>query len=150
MNQQNIFRVAAVIYAGNNYEVSPRQIHRKVIQDALYNLSGSFVSIGSLGEYINENYSLLFSPEEIMTILTDKRFKDEFDILDNGGENIYQLTEKRRTALSLKQKKTLQDFIHQYLQENNIDYIIIDKSKMIPDYYEKMVAIGLRKSYFWT
>ena len=24
------------------------------------------------------------------------------------------------------------------LQENNIDYIIIDKSKMIPDYYEKM------------
>ncbi len=89
MNQQNVFRVAAVIYAGNNYEVSPRQIHRKVIQDALYNLSGSFVSIGSLAEYINENYSLLFSPEEIMTILTDKRFKDEFDILDNGGEKIF-------------------------------------------------------------
>lgn len=121
MNQQNVFRVAAVIYAGNNYEVSPRQIHRKVIQDALYNLSGNFVSIGSLAEYINENYSLLFSPEEIMTILTDKRFKDEFDIQDSGGEYIYQLTEKRRTTLSLKQKKTLQDFIHQYLQENNID-----------------------------
>ena len=39
MFQQNIFRVAAVIYAGNNYDVSHSQIHRKVIQDALYKLS---------------------------------------------------------------------------------------------------------------
>ena len=121
MNQQNIFRVAAVIYAGNNYDVSPRQIHRKVIQDALYNLSDDFVSIGTLAEYINENYSLLFSPEEIMAIFTDRHFKDEFDVQDVGVENIYQLTAKRRSALSLKRKKTLQEFIHQYLKENTID-----------------------------
>lgn len=121
MFQQNIFRVAAVIYAGNNYDVSPRQIHRKVIQDALYKLSGDFVSIGTLAEYIDKNYSLLFSPEEIMAIFTDKNFKNEFDIQDVGGENVYQLTTKRRTALSLRQKKTLEEFIHQYLQDNKLD-----------------------------
>lgn len=135
MIQQNVFRVAAVIYAGNNYDVSPRQIHRKVIQDALYNLSDNFVNVGTLAEYINKNYSLLFSPEEIMAIFTDKRFKDEFDIQDIGGENIYQLTTKRRTALSLKQKKTLQDFIQQYLQENNIGN---EKSECIMQYLYNM------------
>ena len=121
MFQQNVFRVAAVIYAGNNYDVSPRQIHRKVIQDALYKLSGKFVSIGTLAEYINNNYSLLFSPEEIMTIFTDKNFNNEFEIQDAGGENVYQLTTKRRTILSIKQKTTLEEFIHQYLQDNKLD-----------------------------
>ena len=41
-----------------------------------------------------------------MAIFTDKNFKNEFDIQDVGGENVYQLTTKRRTALSLRQKKT--------------------------------------------
>lgn len=135
MFQQNVFRVAAVIYAGNNYDVSPRQIHRKVIQDALYKLSGDFVSIGTLAEYIDNNYSLLFSPEEIMAIFTDKNFKNEFDIQDLGGENVYQLTTKRRTALSLKQKKTLDEFIHQYLQDNKLDE---EKGECIMQYLYNM------------
>lgn len=135
MFQQNIFRVAAVIYAGNNYDVSPRQIHRKVIQDALYKLSGDFVSIGTLAEYIDKNYSLLFSPEEIMAIFTDKNFKNEFDIQDVGGENVYQLTTKRRTALSLRQKKTLEEFIHQYLQDNKLDE---EKGECIMQYLYNM------------
>ena len=56
-----------------------------------------------------------------MAIFTDKNFKNEFDIQDVGGENVYQLTTKRRTALSLRQKKTLEEFIHQYLQDNKLD-----------------------------
>ena len=136
MFKQNVFRVAAVIYAGNNYDVvSPRQIHRKVIQDALYKLSGKFVSIGTLAEYIDNNYSLLFSSEEIMAIFTDNNFKNEFDIQDAGGENVYQLTTKRRTALSLKQKKTLEEFILQYLQDNNLD---AEKGECIMQYLYNM------------
>ena len=135
MFQQNVFRVAAVIYAGNNYDVSPRQIHRKVIQDALYKLSSNYVSIGTLAEYIEKNYSLLFSPEEIMAIFTDNNFKNEFDIHDVGGENVYQLTTKRRTALSLRQKKTLEEFIHQYLQDNKLDE---EKGECIMQYLYNM------------
>ena len=135
MFQQNVFRVAAVIYAGNNYDVSPRQIHRKVIQDALYKLSDEFVSIGTLAEYINSNYSLLFSSEEIMAIFTDEKFKSEFDIQDVSGENVYQLTAKRRTALSLKQKTTLEEFIHQYLQDNKLNE---EKGECIMQYLYNM------------
>jgi len=58
MNQQqqsNIFRLSAILYANDNYTISPMQLHRKVIEDALYQLNdNNGVTIAGLANYIGE------------------------------------------------------------------------------------------------
>lgn len=34
--QANVFRMLATLFANNNYQISPVQLHRKVIEDALF------------------------------------------------------------------------------------------------------------------
>ena len=34
--QANVFRMSATLFANNNYQISPVQLHRKVTQDALF------------------------------------------------------------------------------------------------------------------
>lgn len=49
----NIFRLSAILYASNNYQISPVQLHKKIIEDALYtNNSTNGISIESLAQYI--------------------------------------------------------------------------------------------------
>lgn len=69
-NNNNIFRVAAVLYASNNYDISLKQVYRKVIEDALFQL-GKEVELGELAEFIEKQYSLLFTTTEIENTLSE-------------------------------------------------------------------------------
>lgn len=68
--QQNIFRVSAILYSNNNYIISPKQIYRKIIEDALF-YQQECISVDELSKYIEENYSLVFSSQEIEMTLDD-------------------------------------------------------------------------------
>lgn len=52
VNQNQLFRLAAVLYAGNSYEVSPKTIHRKIIESALLGNSNKPLNIHQLIDYI--------------------------------------------------------------------------------------------------
>ena len=88
-NNNNIFRVAAVLYASNNYDISLKQVYRKVIEDALFQL-GKEVELGELAEFIEKQYSLLFTPVEIESILTERKFKDVFSVVPNPNGYQYK------------------------------------------------------------
>lgn len=120
--QNNIFRVAAVLYGNNNYDISLRQVYKKVIEDALYQLPTEGVYVGYLAEYIDQNYSLLFTPEEIQNTLEDKRYQDCFEFVPFDDDKKYMLTKKRRLHFdNAPKKKTLPEFIEQYLDERGVD-----------------------------
>ena len=44
-----LFRLSAILYADNNYEVSPKTTHRKIIESALIENGNQFITIPNLG-----------------------------------------------------------------------------------------------------
>ena len=120
-NNNNIFRVAAVLYASNNYDISLKQVYRKIIEDALFQL-GKEVELGELAEFIEKQYSLLFTPVEIESILTERKFKDVFSIVPNPNGYQYKLSEKRKSLLQSKGPvKTLPDYVEEYVNEEKLN-----------------------------
>ena len=45
LNKSDLFRLAAVLYADNNYEVSTRVIHRKILDSALLDCDNNDLTI---------------------------------------------------------------------------------------------------------
>ena len=90
----NIFRVAAVLYASCNYDISLSQVYRKIIEDALLQFDKE-VEIGELSVFIETHYSLLFSSDEIRRTLTDNKYKECFSIVPMSDGCKYKLSEKR-------------------------------------------------------
>lgn len=68
----HLFRLAAVLYADNNYEVTPKTIHRKVIEAALIDNDNRQLTTHELIDYININYWLRFDEKEVESIVTNK------------------------------------------------------------------------------
>ena len=64
-----LFRLSAILYADNNYEVSPKTTHRKIIESALIENGNQFITIPNLCIYINATYELVFSEDEINDII---------------------------------------------------------------------------------
>ena len=64
-----LFRLAAILYADNNYEVSTQTIHKKVIESALSANGNQFVSIPSLCAKISELYELVFTEAALTLVL---------------------------------------------------------------------------------
>ena len=126
--QQNIFRVSAILYSNNNYIISPKQIYRKIIEDALF-YQQECISVDELSKYIEENYSLVFSSQEIEMTLDDTKFQGYFLCIDDKQEKKYTLTEKRRLTLKTKgDRKTLEGYIDDYFTLHNISK---DKKNLI-------------------
>lgn len=126
--QQNIFRVSAILYSNNNYIISPKQIYRKIIEDALF-YQQECISVDELSKYIEENYSLVFSSQEIEMTLDDTKFQGCFLCINDKQEKKYTLTEKRRLTLKTKEdRKTLEGYIDDYFTLHNISK---DKKNLI-------------------
>ena len=98
---EEIFRLAAVLYADNNYEVSPKTIYRKVIEAALVTDFNKPKSIHDIIDFINEHFNLTFDEQEVRAIVTsdnDERFLQRF----KGDEVVVWLSEKEKHQLKLK------------------------------------------------
>ena len=130
MNQQqqsNIFRLSAILYANDNYTISPMQLHRKVIEDALYQLNdNNGVTVAGLANYIGEKYLINFTDKEVEQVLHNSKFNTIFSARSVGTETVYSLHDERRQVLNQRKPKTLNDFINEYVQQNGLAQESVD------------------------
>lgn len=130
MNQQqqsNIFRLSAILYANDNYTISPMQLHRKVMEDALYQLNdNNGVTVAGLANYIGEKYLINFTDKEVEQVLHNSKFNTIFSARSVGTETVYSLHDERRQVLNQRKPKTLNDFINEYVQQNGLAQESVD------------------------
>src|SRR5690554_8062560 len=69
--KQEIFRLAAILYADNNYEVSSKTLHRKVIESIFIDNNNEFIGLHSLIDTLKKQYNLDFTEEEIKDVTND-------------------------------------------------------------------------------
>lgn len=119
--QANIFRLSAILYANDNYTISPVQLHRKVIEDALYQLNDSNgLTVVGLANYVSEKYLINFTEKEVELVLHNPKFNTIFRAVPVGAETVYCLQDERRRLLDERKPKTLNDFISEYIQQNGL------------------------------
>lgn len=117
----NIFRLSAILFANDNYTISPVQLHRKVVEDALYQLNdNNGVSVEGLADYIGKKYLIDFTEKEIETVLHNRIFEKIFESKAINGTVLYLLHDDRRRILDGREPKTLENFIQEYLQVKNL------------------------------
>jgi hypothetical protein len=110
--KKDIFRLAAVLYADNNYEVNPKTIHRKIIESVFLDNNNSQSSIHVIINIIEKDYGFIFDFEEVNDILT-RNTESHFLLGKNAdGELTATLSPKRFSLISAK------------LNSNNIDFFI--------------------------
>ncbi|MBE6312482.1 MAG: hypothetical protein E7076_04945 [Bacteroidales bacterium] len=126
---QGLFRMSAILYARNNSStISTKQIIRKIIEDALYNNSSDkAIAISLLIESITKNYAITLSHEEILAVIKDQKFTENFDYYDDGGIKV-SLKNKRRKLIEQEQvnNKNLNDYIVTFVKNHNLDKSKID------------------------
>ena len=115
--QANVFRMSATLFANNNYQISPVQLHRKVVEDALFVMNNDEgVTLGALADYIEKEYFFNFDESELGKVLHDQKFSYIFEIKSAQHlDNLYLLKKERRDILNSRKTKTLNDFINEYL-----------------------------------
>ena len=116
LQQKNLFRLSAVLYAKTNDKISTKQIYRKIIEDALFCKGDSVTSVSALISYINSAYALLFSTREIEDVVTSPHNKNKFIYSYKNNEIHISLTEEYKNKLNHKsQDKNLVDFIGEFI-----------------------------------
>lgn len=120
--QHQLFRLSAVLYADNNYEVVPKTIHRKVIESALLECGMEEYSVHQIIDFIQERYSITFDEESVREIVTSK--KEEGFLTNHRNGDLYVcLSEKRKQTLQAKiSNKTIDFFISEF-QGNNTQLV---------------------------
>lgn len=120
------FRLSAVLYADNNYEVNPKTILRKIIESVFIDNDNRFKNVDDIVEEIESTYDLVFSDLEITEVL--KKNKDKhFLINERGGELSACLTYVRNDLLKKKiHHKNIGYFLERFT-EIYADYPISDQ-----------------------
>jgi hypothetical protein len=109
----NVFRMSATLFANNNYQISPVQLHRKVIEDALFVMNNEDgVTLGVLADYIEKEYFFNFEEKELTRVLHDPKFSHVFVFkVSAGNDNLYLLKKERREHIMAHKNSTLDDYI---------------------------------------
>lgn len=111
----NLFRLAAVLYADNNYEVSSKTTLKKIVEAAILDNGNKSTSIHTIISLIDQNYHLQLDESEINAIV--KANPDSFISKENKGELFVYLSEKRKLNLDKKLSgKTIDVFITEFVQ----------------------------------
>lgn len=114
-----IFRLSAILYANNNYEISPKQIIRKITEDIYFCNQNTELEISEIVEKIAENYLLSFSEKEIEDVIFDSKFQENFIVRKDNLKKYVSITKNRMITLVVKcQVDTLPDFINEFIEAN--------------------------------
>lgn len=115
--KSQLFRLATVLYADNNYEVAPKTIHRKIIESVLLECNAKEFSVHQIIDFIQDNYNLTFEEEAIKDIVNND--KEERFLTNYRSSNLYVcLSEKRKQTLLTKiSNKTINYFIEEFEKE---------------------------------
>ncbi|MCU0433641.1 MAG: hypothetical protein MUC87_09335 [Bacteroidia bacterium] len=115
-DNDQLFRLATVLYADNNYEVSTKTIIRKIIECTLLSNDNLPQNIHQIIEFVDSSYSLHLTEEEIKSIITNEK-EDGFLVNMTHEEIIVCLTEKRKQHLESKlSNKTIDFFIEEFIK----------------------------------
>lgn len=112
-HQKEIFRLAAVLYADNNYEVNPATIHRKILESVFLDNDNSELTVHAIIEIIEKDFNFVFDFEEVSEIILQNQTSHFLVGKNAAGDLLVSLTEKRLQLVKSK------------LTTNNIDYFII-------------------------
>lgn len=131
--QANIFRMSATLFANNNYQISPVQLHKKVVEDALYVLNNNEgVTLSALATYIEKEYFFTFDESELGKVLHNPKFSNTFGWNSTANtDSKYYLQKERRAQIDSIATKTLDDYIGEYL---NLQGLPSDKADSIYQY----------------
>lgn len=115
--KQEIFRLAAILYADNNYEVSSKTLHRKVIESLFIDNNNEFIGLHTLIDRLKKQYNLDFTEEEIRDVVSDA---DCFNTSNCKIDEIkITLTQKRFEAVKSKiVTNNLEYFIEEFHKSN--------------------------------
>ncbi|MHA4896226.1 hypothetical protein ACXZ1K_15850 [Pedobacter sp. PWIIR3] len=111
-HQREIFRLAAVLYAENNYEVNPSTIQRKIIESVFLDNSNAEITVHQIIELIEKDYNFIFDFEEVLEIVSKNETTHFLIGPRYATDLLVSLTPKRIQAINSK------------LTTNNIDYFI--------------------------
>ena len=112
-HKNQLFRLAAVLYADNNYEVTPKTIHRKIIESVLLECNSVEFTVHQIIDFVNDNYKIIFEEETIKEIV--KNEEDRFLTNFRDGNLYVCLTQARKqTLLSKIESKNIDFFISEF------------------------------------
>lgn len=120
--KNQLFRLAAVLYADNNYEVTSKTIHRKIIESVLLECNSVEFTVHQIIDFINDNYNIIFEEETIKEIV--KNEEDRFLTNFRDGNLYVCLTKARKQTLLSK------------IESKNIDFFISEFQKL----YSQLIA----------
>ena len=109
-----IFRLSAILYADNNYEVSSSTTLRKIVESAIFENGNEFISIPDLCIFIANIYDIIISEEEIINIISHQRYTSNFTQKEEQGEQYIKLSNKR---LQLIEEKITEKTIDEHIQD---------------------------------
>lgn len=123
--QRNVFRIAAIIYGRSRNGVSLNKSYQRVIDDALYRCGKESITLTELIVFINDEYGLLYSAEEIEDVVIKGRDASQcYYCYDDNIDLMISLTGEYKNKLSLVcGQKTLYDYIDEYLELFNIENV---------------------------
>ena len=116
----DIFRLSTVLYAEDNYNISPVQIQKKLIENALLDINREdYVNTLELSQYINDKYQITILAEEIWKIVSTPKYNDTvFHCYKQDSDNsLVCLTKERKEKIATSKVMHIDDYINQYIEE---------------------------------
>jgi hypothetical protein len=108
----NAFRLAAILYADNNYDVSPATIYRKIIESVFIQAQNKELSIDDIISEARLHYSISLEHGEVESILRSRK-NNIFEIIRRPKTDDKFVLQSHRFATLLSK-----------ISENNIEYFI--------------------------
>ncbi|MBD5392640.1 hypothetical protein HDR65_03785 [bacterium] len=123
--ERNLFRLAAVLYADDNYNISNTQLHRKILENALFEMKAQdWVDVSIVGEFIQSTYKLVFTDDEIWRTANNTKFIDKiFRVFEDGKEKKISLSPERIEVLNQRiNLPTIFSYIDEFCKLNQLEY----------------------------
>ncbi len=122
--ERNLFRLAAVLYADDNYNISNTQLHRKILENALFEMKAQdWVEVSTVGEFIQSAYKLVFTDDEIWRTANNSKFVEKiFRVFDDGKEKKISLSPDRIEILNQRiNLPTIFSYIDEFCKINQLE-----------------------------
>ena len=143
----NLFRLAAMLYKDENYDSSRENIIRKIIE-SIFLEDNSKKTVFEIIEICRLHYKLTITEDEIENVIYSNT--DKFIIKREGLVNNLKtcLTEKRIQALKEHESLWIEDYIDEFLKVNVYDEKINGKEVLYKFLYEVFTSNYKSYQYF--
>ena len=113
--EEEIFRLAAVLYKDGNYEVSKENTLKKIVKAIFLENDNIPKTISEIISAIFENYTLNFSENEIEVVI-------------EKGSKIFQITKPQPVKYNLTEKNYIK--LKNKIERNDLNFYIIFSQKI--------------------